>query len=537
MNIIEKLPKNIQEIIEKIKLEEIDRPTKEDAIRRIVASEIKKSFALLVYVLGYRDLGEFHAEQLNKIAERSVLESRPIRRLWFWSRGFFKTSLITEAHSIYLILNNPNIRILIVSYSLEVAKKPLGAIRNHFISNEEFRYFFSEYCPKANKDGKIEWGTTEALTVPNRSRQFKEPTLMCAGVGTNITGLHFDWMKIDDLVNKDSVTNDVQIQTSKDYYSLLRPIFDNPTIPREDVIGTIYHFADLHSELTKNNEFDKSIIPAIKDEQFVFPERLNKEGWDSMVSDPSINPYDIQRQWLLRPVDPKDAKFKEEWLKYYDKVPEKVAEYIVVDPASTQKKKSDYTVIERWGVDSKGLHYLLEGIRDKLTSFERIDALFRIFKNSQNLKWVSYEVLGGRHGDLEVIKERQQRSSEYFFVKETKSSTASKVDRIEQRLVGPYNAGVIHVPRNLPYLSKFDGKVHDFVTELKTELLQFPNTIHDDILDAQSQMFEDHLIRGERAKEVIKDERITADMEEKAYNRLKKIRGYRQKNLLRMGHG
>ena len=491
--------------------------TKNEYLRIKFAEKIKNNFAYLVYILGYRDLGGFHRLELERIAAKSHLESHPVRRLWLWSRGFFKTSLITEAHSIYLILNNPDIRILIVSYSLEVAKKPLGAIRNHFISNEDFRGFFKEYCPKPNKEGKIEWGTTEAITVPNRTKNFKEPTIMCAGIGTNITGLHFDWMKIDDLVNRDSVTNDVQIQSSKDYYSLLRPIFDNPVIPREDVIGTIYNFADLHSDLSKNPDFEKSIIPAINDrDEFVFPERLNKEGWEKMLMDPSINTYDIQRQWLLRPVDPKDAKFKESWIKYYNETPENMAEYICVDPASTQKKKSDYTVIERWGVDSAGKHYLLEASRDRMTAFERIDKLFQFVKNSSNLKWVKYEVLGGRHGDLEVIRERQAKLKIFFMVKETKSTTSGKSDRIEQRLVGPYYAGIIHLPERLFYKSN-DGTTHDFSQEMKMELLQFPNTLHDDIIDCQSQMFEEELIKGkDKAKETRKF--MTASDWEKYYD-------------------
>jgi phage terminase large subunit-like protein len=470
---------------------------REEFARVMCAERVRDDFKLLVWVLGYRDLGKFHDKEMGKMGRMKVLESRPIRRLWLWSRGFFKTSLITEAHSVFLVINNPNIRILIVSYSLEVAKKPLGAIRNHFIGNELFRYLFREICPEGNKDGKIEFGTTESLVVRGRTKGLKEPSIMCAGIGTNITGLHFDVMKIDDLVNKDSVTNDTQIQASKDYYSLLRPLFDNVTIPREDVIGTIYHFNDLHSELSENSEFEKSVIPAHDEEGvFNFPERLDKEGWDRLCNDASLSPYDIQRQWLLRPVNPKDAKFKEEWWREYDDLPMGLAEYICVDPASTQKKKSDYTVIERWGIDWEGKHYLLEGIRDKLTSFERIEKLYQVACRSKNLKFIKYEVLGGRHGDLEAFDKRMSEGKKYFTIKETKSTSASKQDRIEQRLAGPFHAGIIYMPKVLNYRSEYDGKVHDFVQEYKLEFLQFPYTEHDDILDCHSQMFEEDLIRG-----------------------------------------
>lgn len=471
-------------------------------------AHFEDNFASFVNLLGYKDTGKFHIEQLKKIAEVKKLEDSPVRRLWLWSRGFFKTSLITEAHTLWLIVNNPNIRILVVSFSLDVAKKPLAAIRNHLMFNNNFRYFFPEFCPKANTEGKIEFGTTEAFTIPCRTKNLKEPTVMCAGVGTNITGLHFDFQKIDDLVNKDTVTNDTQIQTSKDYFSLLGPIFDNPTCPRQDVIGTIYHFNDLHSVILKNNKFSSSIIPVHDSNyNFIFPERISKEAFEKeILNDPSNNPYDIQSQYLLNPINPADAKFKDEWFKYYEDAPDGMAEYICVDPASTQKKKSDYTVIQRWGVDSEGHHYFLEGIRDKLTVFERIDKLFLMVKHSKNLKYVRYEVLGGRHGDLDNIDHRMVQDKIWFQVKETKATSASKQDRIEQRLVGPFHAGIIHFPKTHYYKSLFDGKSCDFIQLYRLEFMQFPFTEHDDILDCHAQMFEEQVTLGEKKEKIKGDD-------------------------------
>ena len=67
--------------------------------------------------------------------------------------------------------------------------------------------------------------------------------------------------------------------------------------------------------------------------------------------------------------------------------------------------------------------------------------------------------MGGRHGDLEVIKERQAKDQIFFFIKETKSTTAAKEDRITQRLQGSYNAGIVFLPRTLIYKSDFDENI------------------------------------------------------------------------------
>lgn len=478
-----------------------------EAQRLYLQAFFKSNFEAFVYLLGYRDTGEFHKEQIKKIAKARFITDNPIRRLWLWSRGFFKTSLITEAHTVWLIVNNPNIRVLIDSFTLEVAKKPLGAIRNHFTSNEEFRFFFKEFCPQPSAEGKIEFGTTENFTVPNRTKAFKEPTVMCAGVGTNLTGLHYDYIKHDDLVTKDSVSNETQIQASKDHYSLVRPLFDNATIPREDVIGTIYHFNDLHSGLIKNAEFEQSFIPVYNDKnEFIFNERINKEGFESICKDPSMNPYDIQSQYLLNPIDPAQRKFRDEWIKYYDDLPDGLSEYVLCDPASAVKKKSDFTVIMRWGVDKNMNIYLLDGIRDKLMANERVAAYVTCAKNAKRLKGAKYEVIGGRHGDLENIGEAFTKHCLHITPQETKSTNASKQDRIEQRLVGQFHAGKVYLPRTMRRVYKHNGKNYDFVEEYLLEFRQFPFSEHDDILDCHSQLFDGEFIQKGIDKIEIKKE-------------------------------
>lgn len=492
----------------------------------------KKDFRSLVYLLGYEKLGKFHDKEVDALSQVRTLDDTSTRRLWLWSRGFFKTTLITECHSVYLILNNPNIRMLLCSNTISVAEDMLRNVKNHFIGNKALRHFFKEFCPIPNTVGKIEFGTSQDFTCPCRTLMRKEPTMMVAGVGTNLTGLHFDYMKLDDLVTKDSVTNDTQIQASKDYYASLRHLFDKAAVPREDVVGTIYHFNDLYySVLQKSKLFKESFIPARVGGVATFPERLPDDKLDELINDPSVGPWQFSTQYMLSPINPADAKFKSEWLKEYDSIPEGCSQYICVDPASTTKKKSDFSVLERWGVDSTGKHYLLEGIRDKFTAFQRIDALFGMVGHAKNLKFVKYEVIGGRHGDLEEIERRQmdavqKRTAGYrrFTIKETKGSVASKIDRIEQRLVGPYHAGMILLPQNSYFISKFDGKVYDFVQLLKLEYLQFPFTEHDDILDCQAQMFEESIIKGQKIETPVSTQGMTANDWEKMYRELDMVK-------------
>ena len=493
---------NIYERLTLKEKEDYSKLTTQEGRRLFLQMYFMRDLASFIYLWGYRDLGAFHTKEIEELAKFRYLTNYSVRKLYLWSRGFFKTSVIQEGHTGWLIVNNPNIRILLSSYSLEVAKKPLAAIRNQFMFNNEFRYFFREFCPKPNKDGKIEFGTTENITIPNRTKNYKEPTLMAAGIGTNVTGLHFDVITPDDLVNRDSVSNETQIQASKNYFSLLGPLFDNPTIPRFKMTGTIYHFNDLHSELRKNNKWDVSIIP-VHDENYVFkfPERIGKEAFENeILKDPQMNPYDIQSQYLLNPIDPAQRKFEETWIKYYDALPEGLAEYVYADPASTVKKSSDYTVIERWGFDFNMNMYLIDAYRDRLRSNERVELYVGVAKQCKNLKGAKYEVTGGRHGDLENIRQEFIKARLPIAPKETKATVASKRDRIEQRLVGRFHAGKVFLPRKMLKVYKHDGKDYDFIQEYLLELRQFPFSEHDDILDCHSQAFDgEYVEKGAKA--------------------------------------
>lgn len=494
-----------------------------DAERDMAIKEfIKRDFFSLIWVLGYRDIGGVHLKEIEKLNRVKIIDKKtPVQRLWLWARGHFKTSIITVADTIRLILLNPDCRILITSNTIDISKKMLGEVKDHFTNNGLFRDLYPQYCPKENSVGRIEFGSQESFTIPCRTRILKEPTLMCSGYGTNLTGLHFDWIKADDLVTRDSVTNDTQLQQSREHFASLRSLFDNPEVPKMDVVGTPYHFADVYAQIRKTLFYDKSIIPVRNENGDVaFKERFTDAGIEALVNDPTIGPYEFSTQYMLNPIDPSQAKFKGEWLKEYDILPEGCSEYICVDPASTTKKKSDYTVIERWGRDYRGDDYLIEGIRDKLTVFQRMDKIVEIARRCKRLSTVKYEALGGRHGDLETLQKRFLDENIPIIPKETKGTAASKKDRIEQRLVPRFHGGKIFLPRACVFKSEYDGKVYDFVQLYKTEYLQHPLNEHDDILDCHTQMYEDPFIMESGVKPIAptgEKKGITADEEEKFY--------------------
>src|SRR4030042_5949505 len=102
----------VRELLNEIEVEDYNKLNSLEAKRLFLQSYFCKSFKAFIYLLGYRDTGKFHEKEIKRLESQRFVEARSVRRLWLWSRGFFKTSLITEAHTLWLIVNNPNIRVL-----------------------------------------------------------------------------------------------------------------------------------------------------------------------------------------------------------------------------------------------------------------------------------------------------------------------------------------------------------------------------------------------------------------------------------------
>jgi len=436
-------------------------------------------------------------ESINYYFNPKYGKSSPKQRLWLWARGHFKTSIITVAHTIQLILINPEIRILIAHNKLENAKGVLRMIKNHFTSNDDFRWLFPEYCPKPNKEGTIEFGTTEHFTVPNRTGSFQEPTVDTAGVDTTKTGRHYDYMKKDDIVWEKSVTNEEQLDATRRWDALTIPLFNNPEDGYQDYIGTRYHFADIYNNLLKT-DIHKSVIPAWDNNgDIAFKSRYTKEGLEKILKSGQMSPYEFYTQYLLNPIDPEHQDFKEEWLVYRDFPSQDYWNYyICVDPAGEKKEKSDYTVMLVVGIDPKGKRHIIDGIRDKLYLDERLKKLKSLIEKWKPVR-VSYERVGMQGDYQEIIRRQKEGLFPYVPIEEVKlSPKETKNDRI-RGLQGLFFNKMITIPKELKFLSNYHNKTQDLIEQFKYEYFQFPMCEHDDILDTLSQITRISVIKSE----------------------------------------
>lgn len=196
-------------------------------------------------------------------------------------------------------------------------------------------------------------------------------------------------------------------------------------------------------------------------------------------------------QMMQNPLADEVQGFKLKWLNYYrdDRGTESMNKYIVVDPASSKKKTSDYTAIFVIGAASDNNFYVLDMVRDRLNLTERADAVFALHRRWKPVL-VGYERYG-MMGDIEHIKQRQQDEKYHFPITELGGKVA-KVDRI-RRLIPVFEQGRVFLPVELSKRD-YEGREVDLINVfVNDEFTAFPVAAHDDMLDALSRIMDTDL--------------------------------------------
>lgn len=159
--------------------------------------------------------------------------------------------------------------------------------------------------------------------------------------------------------------------------------------------------------------------------------------------------------------------------------------YILVDPATSKKRGSDYTAMWVIGLGADQNVRVLDIVRDKLSLSERADKLFDLHQ-----KWhqAGAPVLGVGYeeyalsGDIPYIQERQQRIK-YDFAITPLGGHIRKEERIKE-LEPWFRQGRIKLPRQFWYTPIDGGSAVDLTRLFLEEYRSFPNAAHDDMLDA-----------------------------------------------------
>jgi hypothetical protein len=209
-----------------------------EAARLAVSNGYRRSLYLTAKtLLGYKDINrDTHGGII------SALESPRARKLICVPRGCLKSTIACVAYPIWLLLRNPNLRILIDSELYTNSKNFLREIKAQ-LETPRMTSVFGTFKSDTNwNEGKI--------TIRQRTIVKKEASITVGGVGTTKVGQHYDVIIGDDYnSNKNSLTPEGCEKVINHYrynQSILEP--DGTYV----VIGTRYSENDLIGFILKN---------------------------------------------------------------------------------------------------------------------------------------------------------------------------------------------------------------------------------------------------------------------------------------------
>lgn len=414
------------------------------------------------------------------------VQKDPYGRLDLWSREHFKSTIITFAHSIQEHLNDPETTTCIFSHTRGIAKTFLRQIMREYETNDTLKRLHPEVLYEEPRRQAPKWSEDDGI-ICKRKGNPKESTFEAWGlVDGQPTSRHFKRRKYDDTVTLESVNTPEQIQKVNAAWEMSLNL--GTVDGTEQYIGTRYHFNDTYKLI-----MERGLIPRVR------LATLEPRLWDQTTIDAKrvkMGPFTFACQILQNPVADSVMGFKREWLRYYDPAMLRQARgtqwwkalnrYLIVDPANSKKKYSDYTVFWLWGLAADGNKYLISGLRSRLNLAERTRWLFWFHRTFQP-NAVGYEQYG-LQADVEHVQGEMSRNLYHFDII-TLGGTMNKADRI-RRLVPDFSAGRIYLPGQLSF-PDHEGKVQDLTALfVDGEYLTFPVLEHDDMLDCASRIYE-----------------------------------------------
>ncbi len=447
-------------------------------------------------------------------------------------RGWLKTTINAQSHSIQWIINYPDIAIQIFQSNLEKAEMILGEIKRHFQYNTMFRQLFPEHCPFKSID---DFGTKGKFTTKARNRGItrKEETLMTSSIDAGTAGIHVDVMKFSDIVEPGNIGTPEQMDGVYKSFVMAENLLVGPNY-WIDVEGTRYSFGDAYGRIIDSEKtvpaekkmwnihvrgcYKKDVEnPKFTPEELELPDKKNEKGesiphwldvergftFDHFEAKRRIDPFIFSTQQLNSPAGGLDGKaiFPVEKGKYPIMISRKnfnenvrVAYYVAtIDTAYTKTERSNHSCITIAAFADNGKVYVNEIIHGKFLPDELTtkiceltapcDALKikRPFYYGTKLKSIKIEKTGFVVGLMVGLNSYQHMKGVYLPIEllPSRDTNMRKEERIQTALQPFYTSG------RLIFLD--DIKPWD---QLLRELREFPMSQHNDILDTISDLFQ-----------------------------------------------
>lgn len=402
-------------------------------------------------------------------------------------RNHLKSTIVSGAFPLWLLGNNPNLRIMICSAVKELSESLVSYIRDNIAANKRLKQVFPNLQPAIHEQGltkKKIWNKNAILF--EREAIKKEPSILVMGLDNQPkTGFHCDLMIYDDIVTHENANSPENMKKAKENYEHSTNLMDRDS--RKVYAGTRYNDADTYGDLIKKNEVPFYVRSAVENGKYIWPAPSNIRYVEKKRLE--LTPYIFACQYQNDPIVKGDAEFEQEWVKRwtYDLLrvwmnrPTATDEDVFwewlktldlhqgCDPNRTDKKRSDYGVNMIVGVNAKGHRFGLYVRRERMKTPDLVEEFINTYEKWKP-KTAYMETYGGDiHVYNDVKAEMKKRNLPYFKIKEyEKNMRMSGDDRI-RKLQFPMQQGMWYF-----------GPGPEWDTIIHEELLRFPYGAHDD---------------------------------------------------------
>lgn len=438
-----------------------------------------------------------------------LLDEEHKTRLLLMPRGSFK-STADSVDCLQWIIGFPNIRIIFLTVSLDLAKSLVSEVKGYFTTNEKMPFtpfqliIGPEFFLVENKEGKEDEFICPARTVDEQRK--KEPTLWAGSLGSKKHGMHCEVLKADDSIDDANTETPALIAKSNKRIGMALNLLDpgcyndnigTPQAPNDwynhveqnvdDVLVTKrpakWPRKDIHG-LTALDRGKQRKDLADNEWTLLFPEDKNgleKLSHKMLRKIQQRDPEGFASQYMLDCSGYKKVSFPQDLIETRtidrDKLPvgwNSYPKYITWDLADTVSKTSDYSVGSVFAVSSEGTGFVVDMYRDRYTIGEICYTIAKAHVEHKPQRTIIEDARGASKLEGEIRRMMLDMGVknpiiDFVKVSNVKAAKAIRIGKLEPKL---RSARLWFVNS----IGCYDDLLQEFVN--------YGSALHDDILDS-----------------------------------------------------